>query len=60
VKIINRWGTVVRQYNGLTSEWDGKANNGEDCSDGVYFIVANAVDKFGHNHEKTKTFTLVR
>jgi hypothetical protein len=60
VQVYNRWGNLVRQYDGLTTEWLGNNDNGTPCSDGVYFIVVNAIDKYGEVYQKTKTVTLVR
>lgn len=60
VQIFNRWGNVVNQFDGLTTEWQGNNQNGEPLSDGVYFILVNAVDKYGETHKKTKTVTLLR
>jgi len=60
VQVYNRWGNLVRHYNGLTTEWLGNNDNGKPLSDGVYFIVVNAIDKFGETHQKTKTVTILR
>lgn len=60
VYIYNRWGNLVRQYDGLIDVWEGNNNSGKPLSDGVYFIVATAIDKYGETHQKSKTVTLIR
>jgi gliding motility-associated-like protein len=47
VNILNRWGNLVSQFDGLTHYWDGKAQNGSMCSDGVYFVKAIGETKDG-------------
>jgi gliding motility-associated-like protein len=47
VTILNRWGNLVSQFDGLMYYWDGKAQNGNMCSDGVYFVKAIGETKDG-------------
>lgn len=37
--ITNRWGNVVYESDIINSFWDGRNQNGDICSDGVYFYV---------------------
>jgi len=38
--IVNRWGNVVYESNDVNFSWNGKVmNNGEECSEGVYFYL---------------------
>lgn len=51
VVILNRWGMIVFESSDSTFEWNGKVNNnGEDCTEGVYFyemtITAENSDKY--------------
>ena len=36
--ITNRWGNVVYESDIMNSFWDGRNQNGDICSDGVYSI----------------------
>ena len=40
IEIYNRWGKMVYHSNNLEEGWNGKnLNNGEECSEGVYFYA---------------------
>jgi gliding motility-associated-like protein len=42
IKIFNRWGNVVYENSvsaGVDFAWDGKDDNGKDCSEGTYYYV---------------------
>jgi|SRR5690554_274919 len=45
--ILNRWGNIISEYDGLTQSWDGKTKNGNLCTDGVYFVKAIGETKEG-------------
>lgn len=45
--ILNRWGNIIKQYDGLTDSWDGTTKQGIPCSDGVYFVKAVGETKDG-------------
>ncbi len=45
--ILNRWGTVVFEYNDATSGWDGKDKQGNLVTEGVYFYKINATREGG-------------
>lgn len=36
--ILNRWGNVVYEGSGVNPAWNGKAENGVEVGDGVYFL----------------------
>jgi len=57
-QVYNRWGNVVYQTNEVINSWDGTTNNGKPLLDGVYFIVINAVDKYGNILQKSKTVSI--
>jgi gliding motility-associated-like protein len=52
VAVIDRWGTEIAKYNGLTNVWDGRNSGGEVVTDGVYFVRALAVNIFGETMTK--------
>lgn len=49
IVITNRWGNVVREYDTPAFQWDGKDQNGNSVSEGVYFY--NIVAKTGSGEE---------
>jgi gliding motility-associated-like protein len=42
VIIFNRWGTAIRHISGPEFRWYGEMDNGEICSDGVYYYVVKS------------------
>ena len=59
VKVFNRWGNIVSEFNGLVSGWDGKVK-GNDASDGVYFYSYTAIDLNGNELSGHGNVTLIR
>lgn len=53
--IVNRWGNVVKEFTKVTDFWDGKNDNGNDHSDGVYFIKYK-VYGYGNQEISGQTF----
>lgn len=49
IVITNRWGNVIHEYNQPDFKWDGKDQNGNAVSEGVYFY--NIVAKTGSGEE---------
>lgn len=47
--IINRWGNVIKKINDVAYKWDGKTDNGDPVSDGIYFIKYTV---YGHNNQE--------
>lgn len=42
LSVFNRWGNIVFETSDPQINWDGKnMNNGQDCSEGVYFYVCD-------------------
>lgn len=60
VQIFNRWGNVVSSYDGLLTEWDGKDQNSDPVSEGVYFVKAVATTRFGETFSTQQCVYLVR
>jgi len=58
--ILNRWGNKVFVTNNLLIEWNGKAQSGQDVTDGVYFWVIEYTDISGKEHSKSGIVTVVR
>lgn len=44
--ILNRWGNVMFEGEGLNVSWDGRAQSGDDAPEGTYFIkyIATGLD----------------
>jgi gliding motility-associated-like protein len=42
VIIFNRWGTAIRHNSGPEFGWYGEMDNGEICSDGVYYYIVKS------------------
>lgn len=57
--IINRWGNVMAELEGIDDGWDGKVN-GKDAEEGVYFVKYKATDFGGRQIEGHTYFTLIR
>jgi gliding motility-associated-like protein len=58
--ILNRWGNKVFVTNNLLIEWNGKAQSGQDVTDGVYFWVIEYTDISGKENSKSGIVTVVR
>lgn len=54
VVILDRWGVVVQEYDGLTNTWDGTDQNGTLVNDGVYFAKVVTESSFGEVFSKTQ------
>ncbi len=37
IVVVNRWGNLIYESNGLNSTWDGKDTSGKTCTEGTYF-----------------------
>jgi gliding motility-associated-like protein len=57
--IVNRWGNKMATITDLNAGWDGKVN-GEDVTEGVYFITYTATDFNGENISGHTYFHLIR
>jgi gliding motility-associated-like protein len=58
--IMNRWGQMMFTWTGLDTVWDGKAPNGHDETEGVYFYVVKATSFKNETKEYKGTVTLIR
>lgn len=58
--IFNRWGNEMIHLTALNQVWDGKSDNGDDASAGVYFIVYKIEGLDGTMKEGQQYFHLVR
>ena len=58
--IMNRWGQMMFTWTGLDAVWDGKAPNGHDETEGVYFYVVKATSFKNEIKEYKGTVTLIR
>lgn len=60
IKVVNRWGNIVRTYNELQESWDGTNEAGEEVSDGVYFLSINGIDLLGNDWNDYIMVTVIR
>lgn len=60
VRIVNRWGNLMYEYNNVNGGWDGKSKDGAEASEGVYFYNVVAESKNGKKLERQGFFQLVR
>jgi len=58
--IMNRWGNVVATFDEPSDSWDGKSQNGQECTDGTYYYILH-YKPFGEDWITKKGFlTLTR
>jgi gliding motility-associated-like protein len=60
VIIYNRWGNVVFKSDENNFKWDGKAPNGEDLPEGVYFCILHYKKQYHKDIEIHSTITILR
>jgi gliding motility-associated-like protein len=62
IVILNRWGNIVHDAKNQTTGyfWDGRTQNGEECSEGVYFYKLNGILKDNSDIQKTGFVHLIR
>jgi gliding motility-associated-like protein len=41
IVVVNRWGNLVFESNGINPIWDGKDTSGKSCTEGTYFYRIN-------------------
>jgi gliding motility-associated-like protein len=58
--ILNRWGNIIKNIEGINASWDGKTESGKLCAEGTYFYVLNYQFANGENHTYHGHVTLVR
>ncbi|MHB8403114.1 MAG: T9SS type B sorting domain-containing protein [Bacteroidia bacterium] len=59
-KVYDRWGLLLHEWTGVGGGWDGKAKNGNNCTDGVYFYLISYDDNAGKLSKKDGFFELIR
>lgn len=50
--IVNRWGSVIYEFNDVNGSWDGRDRSGNVVTEGVYFYVIKAKIFGGEELEK--------
>lgn len=60
VLILNRWGQLIRTYVDYNFAWDGKDENGNEVTEGVYFYKVYIRSVFGDIYENHGFVHLVR
>lgn len=60
VQVMNRWGNLITEYDGLTSLWDGNNRDGTPVNEGVYFVKIIAITKFGETIMKHQFVQVIR
>jgi gliding motility-associated-like protein len=60
LKIFNRWGQPMYDFNGPKASWDGVTSAGEKASNGTYFYFIKAVGFDGKEYEKNGPVSLFR
>ena len=43
MRVINRWGSLVFEYDNYRNDWEGTNESGEDLPQGTYFVVFEAL-----------------
>lgn len=60
MKIFNRWGRIVFEWNSVGGKWDGKNSNGAKSAEGVYYYVFKGLGFDKVPYEEHGTVTLIR
>ncbi|MDD2412868.1 MAG: gliding motility-associated C-terminal domain-containing protein [Bacteroidales bacterium] len=60
MKIFNRWGRLVFEWNNVGAKWDGKDFNGSESAEGVYYYVFRGIGFDQATYEENGTVTLIR
>jgi gliding motility-associated-like protein len=58
--IFNRWGNLMATIDNPLAGWDGKTENGNDATAGVYFYKYTAIGQAGEEIEGQGFLTLIR
>ncbi len=58
--VFNRYGTLIANWNTVRGSWDGHTNSGEECSEGTYAIVVEALGFDGVEYKLKGMITLAR
>ncbi len=60
MKIYNRWGRLVFEWNVVNGKWDGKNTNGTESAEGVYFFIFKGTGFDKILYEEHGSVTLMR
>lgn len=62
IKIVDRWGHLVYELESESGNisWDGKNQQGKNCSDGTYMYTITASGSDGETYDQSGTITLIR
>lgn len=60
VKVYNRWGKLMAEWNTIDIGWDGTSEGGSEAADGVYFYVLTAHGRDGVDYNDHGSVTLIR
>ncbi|HRO76175.1 MAG TPA: PKD domain-containing protein [Crocinitomicaceae bacterium] len=60
IVIVNRWGNVVYSSSDLNFKWNGKSNNGADCTNGTYFYTLKMLNFSSKTIQEQGFIQLVR
>jgi gliding motility-associated-like protein len=60
VKICNRFGVLVTSWTTVNGFWNGYTISGEECSEGVYYVVVEAKGFDGKDYKLNSSIQLAR
>ena len=60
VKIYNKWGTKVFEWNEINFKWDGRGFSGEILAESVYYFVLEAIGISGQVYQANGHINLLR
>tara|TARA_B100001057_G_scaffold449529_1_gene490829 strand:+ start:49543 stop:52938 length:3396 start_codon:yes stop_codon:yes gene_type:complete len=60
VKIYNKWGTKVFEWNEINFSWDGRGYNGKILPESVYYFVLDAIGISGQLYQTNGHINLLR
>ena len=60
IQILNRWGNVVKTYDGTKEVCDGRDQNGTPLTEGIYYVKAIGESTFGDPISKYQFVHLIR
>ena len=58
--IVNRWGNLIYEADGINPLWDGRTKNGTPVEEGVYFYKYEALGLNGQTYTGHGNVTLIR
>lgn len=58
--VYDRQGALICAWDQVRGDWDGYTTSGQECSEGVYFVVLEAFGFDGKQYKMKSTITLMR